>query len=253
MNLSASFWSCLALGSLLLLLEQVLGAPRALAAPNQEVCLLPPEEGPCRALIPRWYYNRYTQTCQEFTYGGCEGNANNFRSLESCEKSCWMIRKVPKICRLEADPGPCRGYLKRYSFNLSSMKCEKFIYGGCYGNDNHFQDEDSCVDYCLPQKTGPSLCYSPKDEGSCSASVTRYYYNSKSQSCEEFSYTGCGGNANNFVNEKDCYSICKKAGSKKSSFKKSRNKLPKTMRKLQEKNLINVLNLKSPSMLNALL
>lgn len=66
-------------------------------APNQEVCLLPPKEGPCRALIPRWYYDRYTQTCQEFTYGGCQGNANNFRSLESCEKSCWMIRSKSSL------------------------------------------------------------------------------------------------------------------------------------------------------------
>uniref|UniRef100_A0A8C0G0W1 Tissue factor pathway inhibitor 2 n=1 Tax=Chelonoidis abingdonii TaxID=106734 RepID=A0A8C0G0W1_CHEAB len=136
------------------------------------------------------------------------------------------LSSLPKICRLEADPGPCRGYLKRYFFNLSSMKCEKFIYGGCYGNDNNFQDEDSCVDSCLakfgcvpmlPQfkitqwlLAGPSLCYSPKDEGLCSSSVTRYYYDSKSQSCEEFSYTGCGGNANNFVNKKNCYNICKK-------------------------------------------
>ncbi|XP_037746604.1 tissue factor pathway inhibitor 2 isoform X2 [Chelonia mydas] len=234
MSSPASLRSRLALGSLLLLLGQVPGAPQAPAAPNQEVCLLPPKEGPCRALIPRWYYDRYTQTCQEFTYGGCYGNANNFRSLESCEKSCWMIRKVPKICRLEAAPGPCRGYLRRYFFNLSSMKCEKFIYGGCYQNDNNFRDEASCLDSCLPEKTGPLLCYSPKDEGLCSSSVTRYYYNSKSQSCEEFSYTGCGGNANNFVSKKDCYNICKK-GSKKPNIKKSRNKLPKTTRKLEKK------------------
>ncbi|XP_043365230.1 kappaPI-actitoxin-Ael3a-like isoform X2 [Dermochelys coriacea] len=97
MSSPASLRSCLALGSLLLLLGQGPGARQARAAPNQEVCLLPPEEGPCRALIPRWYYDRYTQTCQEFSYGGCQGNANNFRSLERCEKSCWMIRTMPGV------------------------------------------------------------------------------------------------------------------------------------------------------------
>uniref|UniRef100_A0A8C0V7N1 Tissue factor pathway inhibitor 2 n=1 Tax=Cyanistes caeruleus TaxID=156563 RepID=A0A8C0V7N1_CYACU len=43
---------------------------------------------------------------------------------------------------------PCRSYLRRYAFNLSSMKCEEFIYGGCYGNGNNFRDLQSCVDHC---------------------------------------------------------------------------------------------------------
>lgn len=61
-------------------------------AEKQRACLLPPDDGPCRALVPRWYYDRYTQTCQEFTYGGCHGNANNFLTLDDCEKSCWTIK-----------------------------------------------------------------------------------------------------------------------------------------------------------------
>uniref|UniRef100_A0A8B9BUA3 Tissue factor pathway inhibitor 2 n=1 Tax=Anser brachyrhynchus TaxID=132585 RepID=A0A8B9BUA3_9AVES len=181
-----------------------------LAQVLDRACLLPPDDGPCRALVPRWYYDRYTQSCQEFTYGGCHGNANNFLTLDDCEKSCWTIKKVPKLCRMEADGGPCRGHLKRYAFNLSSMRCEEFIYGGCYGNGNNFRDLQSCVDHCLPEKTGPLLCYSPKDEGLCSSSVPRYYYDTKSKSCKEFKYTGCGGNANNFVTETDCYNVCGK-------------------------------------------
>ncbi|NXM21394.1 TFPI2 inhibitor, partial [Ploceus nigricollis] len=179
---------------------------------KQRACLLPPDEGPCRALVPRWYYDRHTQSCQEFTYGGCYGNANNFLTFDDCEKSCWTIKKVPKLCRMEADGGPCRSYLRRYAFNLSSMRCEEFIYGGCYGNGNNFRDLQSCVDHCLPEKTGPLLCYSPKDEGLCSSSVPRYYYDTKTKSCKEFRYTGCGGNANNFVTEMDCYNVCRNLG-----------------------------------------
>uniref|UniRef100_A0A8C0ZG25 Tissue factor pathway inhibitor 2 n=1 Tax=Cyanistes caeruleus TaxID=156563 RepID=A0A8C0ZG25_CYACU len=209
---------------------------------HMRACLLPPDDGPCRALVPRWYYDRHTQSCQEFAYGGCYGNANNFLTFDDCEKSCWTIKKVPKLCRMEADGGPCRSYLRRYAFNLSSMKCEEFIYGGCYGNGNNFRDLQSCVDHCLPEKSngystemirlhfcnfsrslfsffsllsffpqaGPLLCYNPKDEGLCSSSVPRYYYDTKTKSCKEFRYTGCGGNANNFVTEMDCYNVCGK-------------------------------------------
>uniref|UniRef100_A0A8C0FQF1 Tissue factor pathway inhibitor 2 n=1 Tax=Bubo bubo TaxID=30461 RepID=A0A8C0FQF1_BUBBB len=127
-------------------------------------------------------------------------------------KFIFFFSEVPKLCRMEADGGPCRSHLRRYAFNLSSMRCEEFIYGGCYGNGNNFRDLQSCVDHCLPEKSnaGPLLCYSPKDEGLCSSSVPRYYYDTKTKSCKEFKYTGCGGNANNFVTEKDCYNVCRK-------------------------------------------
>ncbi|XP_053322404.1 tissue factor pathway inhibitor 2 [Spea bombifrons] len=199
-------------------LEVVLGTPLQSYSENstetRTVCLLPLDEGPCRGLLPRYYYNRFTQTCEEFAYGGCDGNANNFMFLEDCEKVCSKIKKVPKPCRLDADPGPCRAMFKKFAFNLHTMKCEKFMYGGCYGNDNNFKDEASCLESCAPKRNAPSFCYSPKDEGSCSASVTRYYFNIESKACEEFNYTGCGGNSNNFVKIEDCNSVCKKGNRK---------------------------------------
>ncbi|XP_040208262.1 tissue factor pathway inhibitor 2-like [Rana temporaria] len=190
------------------------------AAPRSNItaCLLPRVEGNCRGLIPQFYYDRYTQTCEEFLYGGCDGNANNFETVEDCEKTCWKIKKVPKPCRMEVEPGPCRGYIKRYAYNLLTMKCELFIYGGCYGNDNNYRDEASCLEACSPKRNAPSFCYSPKDEGSCSASVNRYYFNIESKSCEEFQYTGCGGNSNNFIRLEDCNKVCKKGN------KRPRNK-----------------------------
>lgn len=75
------------------LLLSLSGSPSAPPVGNNaEICLLPPDEGPCRARIPSYYYDRYTQSCREFMYGGCEGNANNFETWEACDEACWRIQ-----------------------------------------------------------------------------------------------------------------------------------------------------------------
>ena len=49
-----------------------------------DICILNADSGPCRAYIPRWFYNKTEGSCQNFVYGGCGGNANNFMSPEAC-------------------------------------------------------------------------------------------------------------------------------------------------------------------------
>eukprot|EP00051_Salpingoeca_urceolata_P017573 m.241086 g.241086 ORF g.241086 m.241086 type:complete len:2387 (+) comp18994_c0_seq2:73-7233(+) len=56
--------------------------------PYEPVCALPLVVGPCDAAIPRWHYNAETDRCEEFVYGGCGGNENNFATLEACEQRC---------------------------------------------------------------------------------------------------------------------------------------------------------------------
>lgn len=46
------------------------------------------DTGPCRGNIPRWYFDRQSNQCLEFLYGGCQGNTNNFETREECQKSC---------------------------------------------------------------------------------------------------------------------------------------------------------------------
>ncbi|CRK90662.1 CLUMA_CG004363, isoform A [Clunio marinus] len=55
---------------------------------NQEKCRLPMKRGLCRALLPRWRYDPITRTCSEFKFGGCDGNANNFKSRSECMEQC---------------------------------------------------------------------------------------------------------------------------------------------------------------------
>ncbi|XP_070587012.1 protease inhibitor 1-like [Erythrolamprus reginae] len=52
------------------------------------LCYLPPESGPCYAFFSRFYYNPASNKCQTFTYGGCLGNANNFETIEECQRTC---------------------------------------------------------------------------------------------------------------------------------------------------------------------
>merc|ERR1719317_1331046 len=52
------------------------------------ICSLPKEDGLCRASFPRFFFDVETGECQQFTYGGCRGNKNNFLTIESCKKAC---------------------------------------------------------------------------------------------------------------------------------------------------------------------
>lgn len=53
-----------------------------------DVCSLPPVAGPCEALIKRYFHNATSGKCEEFYYGGCRGNDNNFKTITACERKC---------------------------------------------------------------------------------------------------------------------------------------------------------------------
>ncbi|XP_078130624.1 papilin b, proteoglycan-like sulfated glycoprotein [Sander vitreus] len=74
------------------------GCPEYLIAVQQQpppappstgnMCSMPRDEGPCDTWMVRFYYHSGTGKCTEFWYGSCQGNANNFVSLEACQREC---------------------------------------------------------------------------------------------------------------------------------------------------------------------
>ena len=52
-------------------------------------CQQTKEVGPCRAAMPRWFYNKQSQQCEGFIFGGCQGNGNNFLSQNECQLKCF--------------------------------------------------------------------------------------------------------------------------------------------------------------------
>ncbi|XP_028618722.1 tissue factor pathway inhibitor isoform X2 [Grammomys surdaster] len=127
--------------------------------PLHTFCAMRAEDGPCKAMIRSYFFNMYTHQCEEFIYGGCEGNENRFDTLEECKETCIPGYKKktiktasgaekPDFCFLEEDPGICRGFMTRYFYNNQSKQCEKFKYGGCLGNSNNFETLDECKNTC---------------------------------------------------------------------------------------------------------
>ncbi|XP_040057210.2 tissue factor pathway inhibitor a [Gasterosteus aculeatus] len=117
-----------------------------------ELCALRDEPGPCKAIKERFFFNVDTGHCEQFEYGGCGGNDNNFRTLEECEDMC-VVSDDKNPCHLDEAPGPCRGLVTRYFFDSSSQRCRHFFYGGCFGNANNFQSMSECQAKCHSPET----------------------------------------------------------------------------------------------------
>uniref|UniRef100_H9G9K1 BPTI/Kunitz inhibitor domain-containing protein n=1 Tax=Anolis carolinensis TaxID=28377 RepID=H9G9K1_ANOCA len=53
------------------------------------------------------------------------------------------------LCLLPPNQGDCYAYMPRFFYNSTSGKCEKFIYGGCGGNENNFMTREECYYACI--------------------------------------------------------------------------------------------------------
>ena len=131
----------------LLALNFALANSQAVLASNQDRCLLPKQEGICRASLFRFYFNDATKKCQTFLFGGCRGNLNNFRSLQECHEACQHrmpnrnIEVHVKTTHCLQPPVPndqvqCRAYFPSIFYNQDTHECQEFIYGGCGATAN---------------------------------------------------------------------------------------------------------------------
>jgi hypothetical protein len=67
----------------------------ASSADSGSICSLPADPGPCKGNFLRYWYNQAAGGCEPFGYGGCEGNANQFDTLEACASAC--AQSVPSV------------------------------------------------------------------------------------------------------------------------------------------------------------
>ncbi|XP_056467924.1 kunitz-type protease inhibitor 2 isoform X1 [Gadus chalcogrammus] len=196
--------------------------------------------GSCKAAFTRFYYDMDTQSCRKFIYGGCEGNGNNFESVQECETACEGVKvppssdvPLPEIsedefahrCGVAPAVGPCRAALPRFFYNSDTHTCQSFIYGGCRGNKNNYGSQENCMVACTvtvlpsPEKSKGKMipmehqdskdhCLVGPEPGPCRAAFPRFFYQPSTGSCLSFIYGGCRGNKNRYETLDDCMSKC---------------------------------------------
>jgi len=180
------------------------------ASAGVKSCVDEPETGMCRGYFPMFHYDAETGTCKKFIYGGCGGNGNKYLTEEECMEHCGGIshkQEASDVCDQPAETGVCRGLFPRYFFNKATGQCEKFIYGGCGGNENNFETKEQCANQC-GARADANLCALPAETGRCKAYIPRYYFDQSTGTCERFIFGGCGGNGNNFKTLEECHNVC---------------------------------------------
>lgn len=86
------------------------------------LCSRPKFTGPCRAGFQRYYYDRATQKCAVFTYGGCKSNGNNFETEQECMDKCSKVKSTATSATL---------FVPFSQFVKCSFVCLEEIYSKC--------------------------------------------------------------------------------------------------------------------------
>ncbi|XP_055720527.1 kunitz-type protease inhibitor 1-like isoform X2 [Salvelinus fontinalis] len=73
---------------------------------SEDHCLVPKKVGPCRGSFPRWHYNAASEKCEEFLFGGCRENLNNYLSLQECTNACDGVSVMSSVGSGRSGPLP---------------------------------------------------------------------------------------------------------------------------------------------------
>ncbi|XP_039980487.1 kunitz-type protease inhibitor 1-like [Xiphias gladius] len=184
---------------------------------SSSYCLSPAKAGPCRAAFPRWRYDAATGGCEQFTFGGCKPNKNNYLAEDECLSTCRGVTATTERGTTLPATEVCGSACHRDQLICVSGCClDRSLECDGVKHCSDGSDEDHCnkLNHTLSRllhidvNQKKARCTEPPRTGPCRASHTRWYYDPLNGKCSRFTYGGCDGNENNFEEEVKCADTC---------------------------------------------
>ncbi|XP_073340545.1 kunitz-type protease inhibitor 1a [Pagrus major] len=189
---------------------------------SEHHCMAPKKIGPCRGSFPRWHYNAASETCEEFMFGGCRENLNNYLTKDECTNACAGSDKGGKSGRGLPIPGSqgekCDAPCTTEQFTCDNgccldpgLECDSTPQCSDSSDEQKCQDLDKKFRILLqiPVNEQKVRCTELPDTGSCRDSFTKWYYDPYQKICSRFNYGGCSGNENRFDTQEACMKFCR--------------------------------------------
>ncbi|XP_038646677.1 kunitz-type U19-barytoxin-Tl1a [Scyliorhinus canicula] len=131
-------------------------------ANRSEACMEPMlsgEQTDPKSRSIQWFFASTADYCQPFVYTGIGGNKNRFQNETYCLKTCSdnYSQKFPEgdaACQLQKERGDCRANILKWYYDETTKSCETFLFSGCHGNGNQFEDKKSCRSLCAASGQG---------------------------------------------------------------------------------------------------
>lgn len=202
---------------------------------SEHHCMAPKKVGPCRGSFSRWHYNAASEKCEEFIFGGCRENRNNYLSKDECTNACYGTGKHGKGRGLPIPGETCGQQCTSDQFTCANKCClEKDLECDSTPQCSDGSDEENCetlnknfeILLQIPLEEQKVRCTEPPQTGTCRESYSKWYYNPIRKDCLLFNYGGCQGNENRFDTKDQCEKLCfgvteKDVFARKESFDRS--------------------------------